>query len=69
MAGDALLQGVDADVGLHGDRYAMGEHASAVPIEDRAQIDEAARHRDGRDGYRPNVVGSLVLQAPQDKYG
>ncbi len=62
VARNGLLQGSDAEVRLHGDRHAMGQHATAVPVQDGGQVDEAARHRDVRDVHRPDLVGAVDLQ-------
>ena len=41
----SILQRLNAERRLHGDRYAPRQHATAEPIEHNGQIDEAACHR------------------------
>src|SRR5690606_7733501 len=57
MAGDRLLDGFDAEGGVHGDRYAPSQYAAAVPVDDRRQVDESAGHRDVGDVHGPGLVG------------
>src|SRR5271170_1063617 len=65
MFADGLLQRLDAKAGLHRDRHTMGEHTPGEPIDDRDQIDEAARHRDIGNIRRPDLIGPLDLHAAQ----
>ena len=46
MFADGLLESLDAEAGLHRDRYPMRKHAPSEPVDDSDEIDEAARHRD-----------------------
>lgn len=51
VAGDRLLQRLDAEVGFHRDRYPPGQDLPAEPVDDRHEINEALRHQ--------NVAGHL----------
>src|SRR6476619_2142504 len=58
VASESILQRLDAERRLHGDRYARRQHAAAEPIEHDGKIDEAASHRNVRDVHRPYLVGA-----------
>ena len=65
MAGQRLLDRLDAEVGLQRDRHAMAEHPPREPVDDSGEIDKAARHRDIGDVCRPYLVGTFDLQPAQ----
>ncbi len=44
----------------------MREDAPAEPVDDRHQVDEAARHRDVGDVRRPGLIGPPDLHAAQE---
>src|SRR5215217_8804526 len=44
MPGERLLQSLDAEGRLHGDRHPPGQNPAAEPIDHGGEIDEAARH-------------------------
>ena len=44
MPRECLLDGLDAEVGLQGDRHAPGKHPPSEPVHDSREIDEATRH-------------------------
>lgn len=65
VAAQRLLQGFDAEVRVHGDRYPMGQRLSAGPVEDHAPVDKAPGHRHVGDIQGPNRIGSGDGQAAQ----
>src|SRR4029077_10716609 len=65
VAGESVLQRLDAECRLHRDRYAPRQYAAAEPIEHNGQIDEAALHRDVGDVHRPHLVWPRDLDAAQ----
>lgn len=60
-----FLQSFDAEIGLQRNRQPPAEYPPAKPVDDRDQIDKAARHRDVRDVGRPNLVGPRHRQLAQ----
>ena len=65
LPGQGLLQRFDAEVGFHRDRHPMRENPPAEHVDDRHQVDEAARHRDVGDVHRPHLIGRFDLQPAQ----
>ena len=65
MPGQGLLQRFDAEVGFHRDRHPMRENPPAEHVDDRRQVDEAARQRDVGDVHRPHLIGPFDLQPAQ----
>src|SRR5258708_1206193 len=63
--GRRLLDRLQAEVHLHGDRHPPGQNAAAPPIEHGSQIDEAARHRDVADVHGPNLVRAFDGETAQ----
>src|SRR5215212_10196832 len=57
MAGQSLFHGLDTERRLHGDRQPPGENPAAEPVDDRGEVDEAARHRNVGDVHRPSALG------------
>src|SRR5215212_2789294 len=62
VTGERFFQRPDTKRRLHGDRQPPGENPAAEPVDDRGEVDEAARHRDVGDVHRPDLVG------PGDRY-
>jgi hypothetical protein len=48
-----------AECRSHCDRHAPRQNAPACPVEHHSDIHEAARHRDVRNAYRPNLVRAV----------
>lgn len=65
VAAQRLLQGLDAETGIHADRHPMGQDLAAGPVEDHAQVDEAPGHRDVGYVQGPDPVGLVDGQAAQ----
>src|ERR1700730_2340793 len=65
VTSQSILQRLDAERRLHGDRYAPRQHATAEPVEHNGQIDKAACHRDVGDVHRPHLVRSDNLHPTQ----
>ena len=51
--------------GIHGDRHPPGQHSTAEPVDDRCQIDEAARHGDVGNVHSPDLIGPRDREAAQ----
>src|ERR1019366_7384571 len=51
-----LLQRLDAEIRLHGDRYSMAENPAAEPIDHGDEMDKAVRHADVRDIRGPYLI-------------
>lgn len=47
--GQSLLDSLDAECRVHGDREPPGQNLAAEPVDHGCEIDEAARHGDVRD--------------------
>jgi hypothetical protein len=65
MPGERLIQRVQAEINLHADRHAPGQHPPAEPIHHCGEIDKAASHRNIRDIHRPHLVGPLDRHTAQ----
>ncbi len=59
VGGQGLLDRVDAERGVHRDRQPPAQDLAAEPVHYRAQVAEAARHRDVGDIHRPDLVGPV----------
>ena len=62
---ESLFQCFDAERCVHGDRQPPREHTAAEPVDDRGQIDKAARHGDVGDVHGPNLIGPRDREAAQ----
>ena len=62
---DGLLEGLDAEVRLHGVREPPRENAPGVPVDHRDQVKEALGHRDKRDVGRVDLPRAVDGKAPQ----
>ena len=56
VAGQHLLERLDARTGVQGVRQTPGQHIPARPIQDRHQVKKAAPHRDVGDVGAPDMV-------------
>ncbi len=61
MTRQRLLQSLDAEGGLHGDRHAMRQDPAGSDVDHRRKVDEAAPHRNIAYVRRPDVVRPLDL--------
>src|SRR5271165_2868710 len=66
MLRQSLLQRLDAELGLHGDRYAMAENPAAEPIDHGDEINKALLHRDVADIRRPYLIWPRDRQIAQE---
>lgn len=62
---DRLVEHAHAEVRFHRHRHVPGQDLAAMPVNDRGQIHEAARHRDVVQVHRPDLVRALDRQAAQ----
>ncbi len=62
---EGLLERLHAERGVHADRHPVRQHSPAGPVDDGAQIDPAAGHRDVRDVGGPDLVGAIDLEPAQ----
>src|SRR5580765_866898 len=65
VPGQRLLKRLHAERGVHADRHPVRQDSTARPVDDRAQIDPAAGHRDVRDIGGPDLVGPVDLELAQ----
>ena len=65
MPGQRLLQRLDAKSDVHRVGQTPRQHAAAVPIHDRHQIQKATTHRNICDVGTPDLVGPNHRQIPQ----
>lgn len=61
-----LLDNLDAERGVHGDRKPPGQHPAAEPVDHGREIDEASRHGDIGDVDRPDLVRPRDRQLAQE---
>jgi hypothetical protein len=59
MVGESFFQGLDTEVGFHGDRHSMAENPAAEPIDYGGEIDETMCHRDVLRGGSANLNSGL----------
>ena len=59
MLRQSLLQRLDAELGLHGDRYSMAENPAAEPIDHGDEINKALLH-----GPAPSTNQSVLFRHP-----
>ena len=62
IPGDRLLDSIQAEVGGKRVGQPPRQHPATRPVQDGAQIHEAARHRNIRDIRRPDVIRVRDLQ-------
>ena len=65
VAGDRLLQCLDAEVGVHCVGEPPGQDLSAEPVHHGYQKQESATHRQVGDIEGPDLIGSIDFQAAQ----
>src|ERR1019366_9218930 len=68
MFRQSLLQRLDAELGLHGDRYPMAEHPAAEPIDHGDEIDKAVRQGEWSK-KRISASPPRTVRAPFSAYG
>ena len=62
VAGQRLLERLDAKAGVQGVRQTPGPHIPARPIQDRHQVKKAAPHRDVGDVGAPDMVRPIIAK-------
>ena len=65
MPGERLLQRLDAERRLHGDRHPPGQNPAAEPVDHGGEIDETACHGDVGDIHGPDLVRTVDAHAPE----
>ena len=60
MAGQRLVECLDAEARIQGVRQALGQHMPARPVHDRQQVKEAAPYRDVGDGGAPALFSTVL---------
>ena len=65
MFGDGLVQGLDAEVGMHRIAEPPAQHLARGPIHDGHQLEEAVLDRHERDIGAPDLIGSVDLHLSQ----
>src|ERR1022692_4771690 len=61
----SLVQCFDAERSVHGNRQPPSQHATAKPVDNRSQIDEAVRHGDIGNVHGPNLIGPRDRETTQ----